>query len=181
MDYTARYHSPLGDMTLACDGRALTGIRFVGQSADRSTLDPVHIEAPHPLLTGTARLLDRYFAGDGIRTHPPIHLRGTPFQRSVWQLLLSIPCGGTVTYGELADLLAASQGKPRMSPLAVGNALARNPVMILIPCHRVIGADGSLTGYAGGIERKRLLLKLEAGEDISADAHIFGGNGQNSP
>ena len=93
----------------------------------------------------------------------------------------TIPYGETVTYGDLADLLAASRNTPGMSPQAVGNALARNPIMLMIPCHRVIGANGSLTGYAGGIERKRLLLKLEAGEDISAEAHIFRENGQNSP
>lgn len=181
MDYTAQYHSPLGEMTLACDGRALTGIWFVGQAFDRSTLDPVHTEAPHPLLTETAYLLDRYFAGTCTRTRPPFHLRGTLFQRTVWQLLQTIPYGETVTYGDLADLLAASRNTPGMSPQAVGNALARNPIMLMIPCHRVIGANGSLTGYAGGIERKRLLLKLEAGEDISAEAHKFRENGQNSP
>ena len=176
MDYTAAYHSPLGEITLACDGRALTGLWFRGQTNYGSTLDALHKEAPHPVLMQTAELLDRYFRGEHLRIRPPIHLRGTMFQRKVWMILQTVPYGETVSYGELAAALS-----PSCSPQAIGNALARNPISIIIPCHRVIGANGSLTGYAGGNERKRLLLMLESGADISSEAHIFLQSGQNTP
>ena len=181
MDYTAKYRSPLGEITLACDGRALTGLWFAGQAHAGFSLDAMHMEAPHPILAQTAVLLDRYFSGDIPRTRPPMHLRGTLFQRAVWTLLQTIPVGETVTYGDLADCLAGAQPAARMSPQAVGNALARNPILILIPCHRVIAADGSMSGYAAGPERKRLLLMHERGGDITPYTHIFSDSGQNAP
>lgn len=92
---------------------------------------------------------------------PPLDLHGTVFQLAVWEILRTIPYGETVTYGEIADILAAQQGRQHLSAQAVGNAVGHNPISILIPCHRVIGANGSLTGYAGGMERKRALLELE--------------------
>jgi O-6-methylguanine DNA methyltransferase len=107
------------------------------------------------------RWLNLYFSGSAPDFLPPLLLRGTAFQRMVWEFLLAIPYGGTVTYGEIADAVARMMGKPRMSAQAVGGAVGRNPVSIIVPCHRVIGADGSLTGYARGVERKRYLLQLE--------------------
>ena len=176
MDYTSVYHSPLGAIMLACDGHALTGLWFYGQAHFAASLDIIHREEPHPVLTETAKLLDRYFAGERLYVRPPLHLRGTMFQRSVWMMLQTIPYGETVTYGDLAYSLS-----PTVSPQAIGNALARNPISIIIPCHRVIAAGGSLSGYAGGPRRKELLLALEHGEDISACAHEWADSGQATP
>ena len=103
-----------------------------------------------------------YFSGHEPEFQPPIHWSGTPFQQTVWGLLRQIPYGATITYGELAVRAAEQLGRPGMSAQAVGGAVARNPISVLVPCHRVVGADGSLTGYAGGLERKRRLLDLEA-------------------
>ncbi len=107
------------------------------------------------------RWLDVYFSGGKPDFLPPFLLRGTPFQKEVWEILLTIPYGKTMTYGEIAVLLAARKGMPRMSAQAVGGSVGRNPLTLLVPCHRVVGADGSLTGYAGGIARKAALLALE--------------------
>ena len=112
---------------------------------------------------GVARWLDAFLAGEEPAFTPPLHLRGTPFQQRVWRLLLEVPYGTTTTYGELARRL--SEGGRRMSPQAVGQAVGRNPVALVVPCHRVVGADGSLTGYAYGLELKRRLLSLEQGSE----------------
>ncbi|MBQ9349310.1 MAG: methylated-DNA--[Oscillibacter sp.] len=105
--------------------------------------------------------LDTYFAGRMPDFTPPLHLAGTVFQRTVWDLLLQIPYGTVTTYGDLAHRIAARNGIARMSAQAAGGAVGRNPVPIIVPCHRVVGADGSLTGYAGGLDRKARLLELE--------------------
>lgn len=163
MQLTGTYHSPLGEMLLACDELGLTGIWFQGAKYEALHLDPNHQEQEMPILQEAKAWLDRYFAGLAPGDLPPIHLVGTPFQLLVWELLREIPYGETRTYGELAEQIAQRRGLKRMSAQAVGGAVGRNPLSIMIPCHRVVGADGSLTGYAGGVERKRALLTLENG------------------
>ena len=158
MDYLRHYLSPLGPMTMAADGERLTGLWFDGQAHFTHTLSPVHIEAELPVFGEAAAWLDRYFAGEAPGPVPPVHFRGTAFQISVWELLKTIPYGKAVTYGHLAEALHSSAR-------AVGGAVGRNPISILVPCHRVIGAGGRLTGYAGGLDRKIALLRLE-GADI---------------
>ncbi len=167
MDYIYPYLSPLGSLTLASDGEALTGLWFEGQAHFGSTLGPERAERSLPVFTETARWLDRYFDGVEPGFLPPLRLIGTPFRTLVWELLLDIPYGQTASYTALAERAAARLGRERMSARAVGGAVGRNPISLLVPCHRVLGADGSLTGYAGGIERKRQLLSLE-GLDRSA-------------
>ena len=161
MDYTQEYGSPLGPITLASDGEALTGLWFQGQKYDRSTLSDENEQRDLPVFREAARWLDRYFAGDAPDFTPPLKLRGSPFRQAVWEILLTIPRGSVTTYGEIAAHIAAQRGLEHMSAQAVGGAVGHNPVSIIVPCHRVVGADGSLTGYAGGLERKRALLKLE--------------------
>ena len=156
-DYIAHYSSPLGSMTLASDGTALTGLWFNGQKYFADTLKEVQTLNPHlPVFDLTRQWLDIYFSGKEPTFTPPLQIRGSTFRKQVWQLLLEIPYGRTMTYGELARKLQCKSAQ------AVGGAVGHNPISIIIPCHRVIGADGSLTGYAGGVERKASLLKLES-------------------
>ena len=161
MDALWRVSSPLGGITLTGDGEALTGLWFDGQKRFPAPLNADHEFRRLPVFSEAERWLNLYFSGRAPDFLPPLLLRGTAFQRMVWELLFAIPYGCTVTYGEIADAVARKMGKPRMSAQAVGGAVGRNPVSIIVPCHRVIGADGSLTGYAGGVERKRYLLQLE--------------------
>ena len=161
MDYTGSYASPLGGITWACDGEALTGLWFDGQAHFGNTLAAERMEADLPVFRQARRWLDRYFDGKIPDFTPPLRLRGTPFQQEIWSLLLSIPYGQTVPYGALAAQIAARRGLARFSAQAVGGAVGRNPISLIIPCHRVVGADGSLTGYAGGVEKKAWLLQLE--------------------
>lgn len=161
MDYIAFYDSPLGRIMLSSDGESLTGLWFEGQKYFGAGLSGEREVRVLPVFEQTERWLDIYFSGHEPDGLPPILLRGTPFQKAVWALLREIPYGRTVTYGALADALAARSGRGRMSARAVGTAVGRNPVSIIVPCHRVIGKDGSLTGYAGGTERKDKLLRLE--------------------
>ena len=150
------YDSPLGEMRLCSDGEHITAITFAGQQHEDKHIPPSAIPGFCPVLEETKLWLSQYFSGKVPAFLPPIKLDGTEFQKRVWALLLEIPYGETVTYGELAKML----GK-KMSAQAVGSAVGRNPVSILVPCHRVIGKDGTLTGYGGGIEKKEFLLKLE--------------------
>ncbi len=161
MQYTGRYQSPVGELLLACGDGELTGLWFVGGKYCALGLDSAHEERETPVLAETKRWLDVYFSGREPDFMPPIRVSGTPFQRSVWALLRQIPYGTTVSYGGLAERAAAAMGLERMSAQAVGGAVGRNPVSILIPCHRVVGAGGSLTGYAGGVDKKLRLLALE--------------------
>ncbi len=161
MHFTDHYSSPLGIITLACDGERLTGLWFEGQRYFGSTLLQAYESAPLPLFDETRRWLDRYFAGKDPGERPPLHLEGSPFRQTVWNMLQQIPYGTTVTYGEMAREIARRSGRSSMSAQAVGNAIGRNPISILVPCHRVVGSDGKLTGYAGGIHRKAALLRLE--------------------
>ncbi len=161
MEYTSRYPSPLGEILLAADDVGLTGLWFEDQKHFARQLSAQHRQKEVPVFAETRRWLDAYFSGEKPEALPPVHLMGTPFQMAVWAMLLEIPYGKITTYGALAKALAQSKGLPRMSAQAVGNAVGRNPISILIPCHRVLGAGGRLTGYAGGLERKKALLKLE--------------------
>ncbi|MFC2662565.1 MAG: methylated-DNA--[protein]-cysteine S-methyltransferase [Eubacterium sp.] len=166
MDYTCHYDSPLGGITLASDGENLTGLWFDRQKYFGSTLSQETNEEALPIFSDAVKWLDLYFSGKDPGFTPPLSLQGTAFRREVWDILLTIPHGCTMTYGEIAKEMAARGGLKRMSAQAVGGAVGHNPVGIIVPCHRVIGSDGSLTGYAGGIDKKTALLKLE-GVDIS--------------
>lgn len=166
MTYTQTYSSPLGELLLSADDMGLSGLWFAGQRYFARTLPPGAVPRETPVLTASKRWLDCYFSGAHPDFLPPLHLIGTDFQQAVWNLLLEIPYGQTVTYGALARTLAQQLGKPAMSAQAVGAAVGRNPVSIIVPCHRVVGANGNLTGYAGGVERKRFLLNLE-GADLT--------------
>ena len=161
MTCTQHYDSPLGGMLLAADEVGLTGLWFEGQKYFADTLPQEHVQWETPVLAETRRWLDVYFSGREPDFLPPLHPLGSPFRQAVWELLLQIPYGQTVTYGELARQLAEKQGRPRMSAQAVGGAVGHNKISIIIPCHRVVGTGGSLTGYAGGIDRKVKLLALE--------------------
>lgn len=161
MQYTSAYHSPIGDILLACDEIGLTGLWFEGGKFYALGLDKEHEVREAPALTEAKRWLDIYFSGREPDFTPPIHMSGSPFQLSVWALLREIPYGKTTTYGALAARLAAERGLSRMSAQAVGGAVGHNPISIIVPCHRVIGSDGSLTGYAGGLQKKIKLLTYE--------------------
>ena len=161
MTRTQHYDSPLGGMLLAADEIGLTGLWFDGQKYFADSLPQEHIQQETPALAETKRWLDLYFSGRAPDFLPPLHPTGSPFRQAVWELLLQIPYGRTVTYGDLARQLAAKQGLAHMSAQAVGGAVGHNHISILIPCHRVVGTSGSLTGYAGGIDRKLKLLELE--------------------
>ena len=161
MDYIHRCMTTLGAVTLASDGAALTGLWFDGQKHFGRTLEMNSAEAELPVFAEVERWLDIYFSGTCPEFTPELRLKGSNFAVSVWEALLAIPYGQTVTYGEIARRLAARLEGARVSPRAVGAAVGRNPVSLIVPCHRVIGADGSLTGYAGGLERKKRLLRLE--------------------
>ena len=161
MFYKAIYPSLLGEITLICDESALVSLTLPGQRAFPHAAE----ESEHPILAQTKAWLDAYFRGDAPSPAAlPLNPAGTDFRRLVWGLLLEIPHGQTVSYGALAKRAAEKLGKPRMSAQAVGQAVGANPIAIVIPCHRVVGADGSLTGYAGGVHYKKALLQLEAPE-----------------
>ena len=161
MEYTYHYDSPLGGITLASDGASLTGLWFDGQKYFADTLSGEREEKRLPVFNETAKWLDVYFSGNEPDFTPELNMKTTPFRKLVWELLLTIPYGRTMTYGEVAALLAEQKGLPHMSAQAVGGAVGHNAISIIIPCHRVVGANGSLTGYAGGIGRKLKLLELE--------------------
>lgn len=161
VQYTATYNSPIGGILLAANGVELTGLWFEGQKYFALYLDKNHEEKDLPVFEETKRWLDIYFSGKEPDFKLPICFKGTNFQNEVWEILYSIPYGKTMTYGEIANLLAKKRGLIHMSAQAVGGAVARNEISIIVPCHRVIGSNGSLTGYAGGIDKKIRLLKLE--------------------
>ena len=164
MTVTGHYTSPLGEILLAADERGLTGLWLEGQKSDPAGLPAAHEERRTPILAEAARWLDVYFSGQEPDFLPPLHPPGSEFQLAVWELLLQIPYGQTTTYGALAKQLAEINGGKRVSAQAVGGAVGHNPVSIIVPCHRVVGSDGSLTGYAGGIDKKMRLLTLENAE-----------------
>ncbi len=156
MLYIATYSSPLGEILLASDDTALTGIWFAGQKHFGRGLcaEPVRLETA-PIVAAKA-WLDQYFSGSVPEITVPIRFMGTDFQKTVWSALLQIPYGETETYGTLAKQLGIHSAQ------AIGGAVGRNPISVLVPCHRVVGAGGALTGYAGGMDRKRWMLSWES-------------------
>lgn len=167
MQYIKHYDSPMGDLLLAADDQGLTGLWIKGQKYFAYYLEPEHKEAGCFAFEKAFEWLDIYFAGRDPGFLPPIHMVGTDFQKAVWEILLKIPYGHTTTYGKIAGQIAAKKGIAHMSAQAVGGAVGHNEISIIIPCHRVVGSNGSLTGYAGGIDKKIRLLKLE-GTDMSS-------------
>ena len=159
--YTSVYSSELGDILLAADESGLTGLWFFGQSYFADTLPTEQIAQETPILTQAREWLDEYFSGKEPDFTPTLHPIGSPFRQAVWKLLLQIPYGQTTTYGEIARQLEKLQNRPHMSAQAVGGAVGHNGISIIIPCHRVVGTKGSLTGYAGGLDKKMALLELE--------------------
>ena len=155
------YESPLGGVLLAADEIGLTGLWFDGQKSFARGLPADRVERETPALLEAKRWLDIYFSGKEPDFTPPLHPIGSAFRQSVWEILLQIPYGKTTTYGESARQLSEKMGLSRMSAQAVGGAVGHNKIAIIIPCHRVVGTNGSLTGYAGGIDKKGKLLELE--------------------
>lgn len=157
MDAISRYTSPLGKILLTADEIGLTGLWFDGQ---RNFAQPEYHEKETPAIIAARQWLDIYFSGKEPNFTVPLHPTGTVFQMAVWQILRSIPYGKATTYGEIAGQIASQRSIPKMSAQAVGGAVGHNKIGIIIPCHRVIGADGQLTGYAGGLDKKAGLLRL---------------------
>ena len=161
MDYTWHYDSPLGGMTLASNGEALVGLWFDGQRYFAEALDAEHQEEMLPVFDDTCRWLDIYFSGKNPDFTPKLNMRTSAFRKRVWEIMLTIPFGQTMTYGEIAAQIAKEKGLKKMSAQAVGGAVGHNSISLIIPCHRVVGTNGSLTGYAGGIDKKVRLLQME--------------------
>ncbi len=161
MQYVGTYLSPIGRVLLACDEAGLTGLWFEGAKYYARGLEATRQELEHPYIKAARKWLDLYFSGQRPDFALPIHMLGTVFQKNVWEILSTIPYGEVITYGEIARLIACKQGVGRMSAQAVGGAVGHNPISIIIPCHRVVGTNGSLTGYAGGIDKKVWLLNHE--------------------
>lgn len=161
MDSICFYPSILGEIVIRNDGSSLTGLYF----ADQRHLPEGVLDLPkeeNAVTEKTKQWLDLYFSGKNPDFTPPLQLNGTPFQKEVWKILQTIPYGQTRSYKQIAEMFAAEKGILRMSAQAVGSAIGRNPISIIVPCHRVIGSDGALTGYAGGTERKEKLLQQES-------------------
>ena len=166
MEYTYHYNSPLGGITLASDGEALTGLWFDGQKYFGESLSKESEQKELPVFEQTVSWLDIYFIGKAPDFTPPLNMKTTSFRKAVWEIMLTIPFGHTMTYGEIAERIAKQRGLAKMSSQAVGGAVGHNSISLIIPCHRVVGTNGSLTGYAGGIDKKVKLLTLEKA-DIS--------------
>ena len=161
MQYISHYTSPLGEILLAADETGLTGLWFEGQKYFALYLDEEHEEKELPVFEQAKRWLTIYFSGKEPDFQVPLHFTGTEFQNEVWEILYAIPYGQTMTYGQIAAQIAEKRGLQRMSAQAVGGAVGRNEISIIVPCHRVVGTNGSLTGYAGGVDKKIALLQLE--------------------
>lgn len=158
MDYIAGYTSPIGEILLASDGENLIGLWFENQKYFKNTLSSDYEEKELPIFEKVFSWLDRYFNGEKPETDFPIKPRGSEFRQQVWKRLTQVPYGETITYGEIAKEMTGGL----KSAQAVGGAVGHNPISIIIPCHRVVGANGNLTGYAGGIDKKVYLLNLES-------------------
>ena len=164
MLYIHHYQSPLGGITMSSNGQFLTALWFDCQEQNNCSLEQVPEDIANSsdhVLKKTEKWLDTYFNGIAPNFMPPILLNGTEFQETVWDILLSIPYGEIITYGEIAYKIAKEMGIERMSAQAVGGAVSHNPIAVIIPCHRVLGKNRKLTGYAGGIDKKIELLKME--------------------
>ncbi len=167
--YVTYYHSPFGKIMLAADERGLTGLWFENQKYYADVLEGETICKETEALKQAVKWLDIYFCGKKPDFLPSIHMIGSDFRKEVWNILLRIPYGHTMTYGEIAKKLELEHGYTKMSAQAVGGAVGHNSISLIIPCHRVVGTNGSLTGYAGGIDKKIKLLTLER-VDMS---HLF--------
>ena len=161
MNYKYTYESPLGTMIMLGTLTYLTDLFFVDEAHAPSYDEAEYIEQLTGPFEVTIMWLNQYFNGKNPFITPPIQLEGTEFRKSVWSILQTIPYGETTTYGDIGKQIAQQQGKEKFSAQAVGGAVGHNPISIIVPCHRVIGSNGQLTGYAGGIERKKYMLDLE--------------------
>ncbi len=168
MIYSTKYLSPIGNIMLASDGDNLIGLWLEGQKYfARTVTDEITEKNDLPVFILTCSWLDKYFSGQKPTISDlPLAPRGGDFRKDVWDILCAIPYGEVITYGEIAKMIATRLNKASMSSQAVGGAVGHNPISIIIPCHRVVGANGSLTGYAGGIDKKITLLEHE-GIDMS--------------
>lgn len=163
MIYRCQIDTPLGRITAAAEKDALTGLWFEGQKYYPSQVDQWREEAEYEVFKALRLWLGHYFAGKDQKIMLELCPKGTSFQRAVWDILLEIPFGEITTYGEIAKKVAQQNGVATMSAQAIGGAVGHNPISILIPCHRVLGAKKNLTGYAGGLDKKEALLKIEQG------------------
>ena len=161
MTFIYHYSSPLGEITISSNGSEINGLWLDGQKYFGDTLPEKYEEKPLAVFEDTRKWLDVYFSGKEPDFTPPLRMETTPFRKAVWEILLTIPFGQTMTYGEIADMIAGRKGLEKMSAQAVGGAVGHNAISLIIPCHRVVGSNGSLTGYAGGIEKKVKLLTME--------------------
>ena len=153
--------TPLGEVRLRSDGKSLTGLWFIGQVNDAKFNSDIEIKDDLPIFGQVETWLESYFSGEQTPIKIPLQPKGTVFQEEVWKILQEIPYGETMTYGEIAQRIAKEKGVATYSAQAVGQAVGKNPISILIPCHRVLGKNGALTGYAGGVHRKEQLLRIE--------------------
>ena len=156
--------TPLGEIRLRSDGKSLTGLWFVGQVNDAKDNSDIEIKDDLPIFGQVETWLESYFSGEQTPIKIPLQPKGTIFQERVWKILQEIQYGEAMTYGEIAQRIAKEKGVATYSAQAVGQAVGKNPISILIPCHRVLGKNGALTGYAGGVHRKEQLLQLERGK-----------------
>ncbi len=161
MHYINYYNSPIGKIILGSNGCSLVGLWFENAKYFGSTLTSETQVKDLPIFKETQNWLDIYFSGKNPDFTPNLKLEGSEFQMAVWNILKDIPYGETTTYGEIAKIIAEQKGIKKISAQAVGGAVGHNPISIIIPCHRVIGKNGSLTGYAGGIDLKKFLLDNE--------------------
>lgn len=161
MHYTSIYQSPVGEILLAADETGVVGLWFKDGKYYAHCLDEEHKPKETPIIQDLKRWLDIYFEGREPNFTPPLHMTGTQFQIEVWNILREIPYGKTTTYKEIAKKIARNRGIQRMSAQAVGTAVGKNNISLIVPCHRVVGTNHSLAGYAGGIDKKITFLKLE--------------------
>jgi methylated-DNA-[protein]-cysteine S-methyltransferase len=161
MNYTFEYNSPIGLLTIESDGESITGLWIKGQKYFAATLEAETSAMDLPIFERVKEWLITYFSGKNPAFTPLLEPKGSPFRQAVWNILREIPYGEVITYGDIAKMIAKQSGKEKMSAQAAGGAVGHNPISIIIPCHRVVGADGNLTGYAGGIKTKIKLLTLE--------------------
>lgn len=161
MHYTSLYRSPVGEILLAADEIGVVGVWFRDEKYYAYCLDKENEPRETPIMNVLKRWLDIYFQGKEPDFVPPLHMIGTPFQIEVWNILREIPYGTTTTYNEIAKKIAKNRGLGRMSAQAVGTAVGKNNINLIVPCHRVVGTNNSLAGYAGGIDKKIKFLKLE--------------------
>ncbi|WHH60945.1 methylated-DNA--[protein]-cysteine S-methyltransferase [Petroclostridium sp. X23] len=165
-EYIYKHHSPIGMLTVSSDGENITGL-WIKNMRYGENVEIIEVNADDlSVFEKTRKWLDCYFDGKGPDFMPPVKTEGTEFRQSVWKILCEIPYGKVITYGDIAKKIALQKGKTKMSAQAVGGAVGSNPISILIPCHRVVGAKGNLTGYGGGLDIKVHLLQLE-GMDMS--------------